>query len=275
MKKKEFCQALILPPYKGRIQEAYIHPDFIQAISDCHSLLNGPETEILLDSRNRVGVVTLPFQGQKKVDVVIKEFRSRGVNKLKSLFLSGKAFRAWQGGMTLKEKEIDTPPPVACLEKKKGLFLDESFFLTERISGVQEIRFLFLKLPSGELRDLLASLSRYLSLCHERGVLHRDLSDGNILVKKGKSGEFKYYLIDTNRVRIKRRISPLKRIKNLIRLGVPPGHQRYFLGQYSGQNRVKGFRWLWYRFNKMVYSNTIILKKKLRLRQLAQKLKIQ
>jgi serine/threonine protein kinase len=275
MKKKESGQPLLLHSYKGRIHEAYNHPDFIQAISDCHSLLNDPEAEILLDSRNRVGVAALPLQGQKKVDVVIKEFRSRGVNKLKSLFLSGKAFRAWQGGMALKEKEIDTPPPVAYLEKRKGLFLDESFFLTERISDVREIRFLFLELPSGELRDLLASLSRYLSICHERGVLHRDLSDGNILVKKGKPGEFRFYLIDTNRIRIKRRIGPLKRIKNLIRLGIPPGHQRFFLEQYLGEDRVKGFFWFWYRLNKMVYSNTIKLKKKLRLRQLARKFKIQ
>lgn len=275
MKKKEFGQLLILPPYKGRIQDAYNHPDFIRSISDCHSLLNDPKTEILLDSRNRVGVVKLPLYGQKKVEVVIKEFRLRGVNKLKSLFLPGKAFRAWQGGMALKAKEIDTPPPVAYFEKREGPFLDESFFLTERVSDVQEIRFLFLELPSGELRDLLASLSPQLSLCHERGVLHRDLSDGNILVKKDKSGEFKFYLIDTNRIRIKERISPLRKIKNLIRLGVPPEHQRYFMEQYSGQDQVKGFFWLWYRFNKMVYSNTIKLKKKLRLRQLARKFKIQ
>jgi len=275
MKIKDFGQPLILHPYKGRIQEAYSHPDFIQAISDCHSLLNDPETEIILDSRNRVGVVKLPFHGQKKADVVIKEFRSRGVNRLKSLFLSGKAFRAWQGAMVLTEKKLDTPPPVACLEKRKGFFLDESFFLTERISDVREIRFLFLELQPAELRELLASLSRHLSLCHESGILHRDLSDGNILVKKGKSGEFRFFLIDTNRIRIKRRIGPLKRIKNLIRLGVPPGHQRFFLEQYLGEDRVKRFPWFWYRFNKMVYSNTIKLKKKLRLKQLARKFKIQ
>jgi serine/threonine protein kinase len=118
-------------------------------------------------------------------------------------------------------------------------------------------------------------LSGYLSLCHERGILHRDLSDGNILVKEDKSGEFRFYLIDTNRIRIKGRISSLKRIKSLIRLGVPPEHQRYFMEQYSGEDRVKGFLWFWYRFNKMVYSNNIKLKKKLRLRQLARKLKIQ
>jgi len=193
-----------MPPFKGRIQDAYNYPDFIQAISDCQSLLKEPETEILLDSRNRVGVVALPLPGQKEVDVVIKEFRTRGVNKLKSLFLSGKAHRAWQGGMAMVEIGIETPPPVAYFEKKKGLFLRQSFFLTEMIRDVEEIRSLFRDLPSSELRELLNSLSRYLSHCHEKGVLHRDLSDGNILVKKDESGGFRFYLIDTNRVRIKK-----------------------------------------------------------------------
>lgn len=275
MKKKVFGQSLAVPSYKGRIQKAYNKTDFVQAISDCRTLLSDPKTDILLDSRNRIGAVILPLSGQKKVDVVIKEFRTRGVNKLKSFFLPGKAFRAWRGGMSLAEKGIDTPPPVAYLEKRKMLFLSQSFFLTERIKGVQEIRYLFLGLPPKELQEALISLGRYLSNCHKKGILHRDLSDGNILVKKEESGEYKFYLIDTNRIRIKKRIKPLKRIKNLIRLGVPPKLQRYFLDQYSGKGRIKGFHWFWYRFNKKVYANYVKLKKKLRLRQLARKLKIQ
>ena len=275
MKKKAFGQSLVLPHYKGRIQGGYNKSEFIQAISDCRALLSDPETDILLDSRNRIGAVTLPFSGQEKVDVVIKEVRTRGVNKLKSLFLPGKALRAWRGGMALAEKGIDTPPPVAYFEKRKVLFLSQSFFLTERINGVQEIRYLFLGLPPKELQEVLVSLGQYFSLCHRKGILHRDLSDGNILVKKEESGEYRFYLIDTNRVRIKKRIKPLKRIKNLIRLGVPPKLQRYFLDQYSGKGRVKGFHWFWYRFNKKVYANYVELKKKLRLRQLARKLKIQ
>jgi hypothetical protein len=52
--KKEFGQALSLPPFNGKIQVAYNHPPFLQAISDCSRLLNDPAAEILLDGRNRV-----------------------------------------------------------------------------------------------------------------------------------------------------------------------------------------------------------------------------
>ncbi len=272
---KEFGQPFSSLPFKGRIQSSYKHPLFVQAISDCNRLLNDQDTEILLDKRNRVGVVALPQEDGENVYIVIKEFHSRGVNRLKSLLLPGKAFKAWHGAVALVEREIETPAPVAFLERRKGLFLDQSFFLTERVSGVQEIRFLFPKLPPSELRELLVSLSQHLSTSHKKGILHRDLSDGNILVKRDKSGNFRFYLIDTNRIRVKKRIGLLSGVKNLIRLGVPLDFQRFFLEHYLGETRVKRFHWFWYKINKSLYSNFVELKKKLRLRQLAQKLKIQ
>ena len=275
MKRKEYGQPLVLPPYKGRILSDYDHPRFVEAISDCQRLLDEPKTEILLDSRNRVGAVVISLGEKENADVVIKEFRTRGVNRLKSLFLRGKALKSWQGGMALAEMGIDTPTPVAYLEKRRGPFLDQSFFLTERVYGVEEIRFLFRNLPHSELRELLALIGQHLFLCHYKGVLHRDLSDGNILVKKEGSGAFRFFLIDTNRVRIKDRISRLKGLKNLIRLGVPSELQRYFLEQYLGEARLTGWIWFWYRFNKVVYSSYVELKKKLRLRKVARKLKIQ
>jgi serine/threonine protein kinase len=273
--KKEFGQPLALRPFKGRIQKSYNHPLFLEAISDCSRLLSDLDTEILLDRRNRVGVAALPQRDGKNADIVIKEFRSRGVNRLKSLFLHGKAFKSWHGAMALVEKRLETPPPVAYLEKRKGFFLDQSFFLAERVSEVDEIRFLFPKLPPSELRRLLVSLGQYLSGCRKKGILHRDLSDGNILVKEEKPGEFRFYLIDTNRIRVKKRISLLSGIKSLVRLGVPLDFQRFFLQHYLGATHVKRLHWFWYRINKSLYIKFVELKKKLRLRQLAQKLKIQ
>ena len=273
--KKEFGLPLLLPPFRGRIQAAYNHPLFLQAISDCHRLLSEQKSEVLLNGRNRVAVVVLPGAEGRKSEIVIKEFYSIGVNRLKSLFLPGKAFKSWQGACALVERGIETPPPVAYLEKRKGLFLEQSFFLAERIDGVQEIRLLFRTLPSAELRQLLIALSSRLSFCHEQGILHRDLSDGNILVRKEESGKFIFYLLDTNRIRVKSRIGLLARIKNLIRLGIPPEFQRFFLEQCFQTGRVKKFHWFWYRINKLAYTLFVELKRRLRLRKLSRKLKIQ
>jgi serine/threonine protein kinase len=273
--KEEFGQSIFIPPFKGRIQPKYRHPLFIKAISDCQRLLDNPKSEILLDSRNRVGAVALPLPGGKRVEIVIKEFRSLGVNRLKSIFLPAKAFKAWRGGNALLERGIGTPFPVAYLERRKAFFLDQSFFLAERLTRVEEIRPLLREFPSSELQELLASLAQHISLCHRKGILHRDLSDGNILVRKEKDGRFRFYLIDTNRIRIKRHIGLLKAVKNLIRLGIPPDYQHLFLEQYLSPKKLKRYLWCWYKTNKMVYSWYIEFKKKLRLKQLARKLKIQ
>ena len=254
---------------------SYDHPQFLEAITNCENLLNGPDCEILHEGRNRVGVVSLPRRDGTRADIVIKEFRARGANKLKSIFLPGKASKAWTGAHRLREREIGTPFPVAYLEERRRFSLRRSYYLSERIEGVEEARFLFRSLPPQELESLLLALAGYLSNCHQRRVLHRDLSDGNILVRKRNQSHYQFFLIDTNRVRVKRHINLLSRVKNLIRLGIPPGAQRFFLSRYLGRQRVKTFIWLWYRFHKLCYSWYIEMKKKLKLRQIARRLGIQ
>jgi len=273
--KAELSLPLFLGSFKGWIHPDYIHPPFIEAISDSHRLLRQPHCQILLETRNRVGVVRLKLQNEKEAEVVIKEFKTQGVNKLKSFFLPSKASKAWKGAVALVERGINTPFPVACLEKRKGGFLDQSFYLAERIREAREIRSLFLNTSAGQIRPLLESLARYLSFCHGRGMLHRDLSDGNILVNTEKEGKFRFYFIDTNRIRFPKKIGLLKRIKNLTRLGIPPPFQPFFLEQYLGSHRFYPLLRLWYRMNKKIYTWFVAFKRKLKLRQLAQKLKIQ
>jgi serine/threonine protein kinase len=215
-------------------------------------------------------------EGDKESEeIVVKEFRTRGINKIKSVVLHSKAYKAWLGSNQLKDCGIKTPVPVAFLEKKHGLFLEQSFFLSGMVRGIKEIRHLFPSLSGDELRLLLKELARFLLYSHQQGILHRDLSDGNILVRKDGQGEYTFYLIDTNRIRKKKRIRVLSRVKNLIRLGIPPASQREFLMKYLGKERLNNLFWFWYKLNKNTYSGFIGLKKKLRLKKIAEKLKIQ
>lgn len=272
--RKDPGRPLSIPHCRGRIHAAFNEPSFVEAISDCRSLLDREDAEILLDSRNRVGVVRLPRRDGKYVEVVVKEFRSGVVSMLKSAFLPGKARKSWLGGMALLDKGVETPRPIAYLERRKGPFAARSFYLAERVSGVEEIRFLFRQLPEKELRGLLVSLSRQLAHCHREGVLHCDLSDGNVLVRRERSGEYVFYFLDTNRIRAKRKLCLGARVKNLIRLGIPPDFQRFFLEQYLRRAPVPASLWFWYRLNKTAYAAYIRLKKMLGLRALTRKLRI-
>ncbi|MGD9346830.1 MAG: lipopolysaccharide kinase InaA family protein [Candidatus Aminicenantes bacterium] len=264
---------LDIPPLTGRIRTEYDEPAIVEALKTCGALLE--EARILEASRNRVGIVTLPMREEKTAEFVIKEFRIKGVNRWKSVLLPSKALKAWRGSLALVERGFWTPLPVAYCERKTSLFLDQSYFITEYVPGVEEVRTLFRELPQKELRPLLRELARYLARCTESGILHRDLSDGNVLVERMDDGQLRFFLLDTNRIRCRKRVGTFKGIKSLIRLGVPADLQRFFLKAYVSPSPVKGVHWLWYRMNKSCFSGYIGIKKLLRLKKLAQKLRIQ
>jgi serine/threonine protein kinase len=261
--------------YKGMVLAAYDDPLFLQAIREPEEFWRQPGVEILADQRNRLGVFRFPLSGGGTKDIVVKEYSSRGVNMLKSLFLPSKAARAWRGALALSQRGLGTARPVAYFERRRAGFVERSFFLSERVEGAEEIRGLFRRPPASDLDPLLSALAGHLSLCHERGIFHRDLSDGNVLVKRDETGNFTFYLLDTNRIRVRKKIGVSNRVKNLIRLGIPPSLQKPFLKKYFGERSLRMTSWVWYKMNKAVYSGYVNLKKKLRLRRLARKLGVQ
>jgi serine/threonine protein kinase len=264
---------LDIPPFTGRILPDYDEPTIVEALKDCDALLK--EARILEESRNRVGVIALPAKDGRTTELVIKEFRTQGVNKWKSLVLPSKAQKAWRGSLALVERGFLTPLPVAYLERRTSFFLDQSYFIAEYIPNIEEVRGLFRNLSHEELNPLLRDLANYLARCSGSGILHRDLSDGNVLVERKGGEQFRFFLLDTNRIRCRKRVGTFKGIKSLIRLGVPPELQRFFLAEYLFRSPVKRVHWLWYRLNKSCFTGYIRLKELLKLKKLAQRLKIQ
>jgi len=269
-----------LSPFKGEIAALYALPEILAAAAECRALLNGPGSEILLDSRNKVAAAKIPLGSAGALDIVIKEFRAVGINRPKSLVQPSKAFKAWRGASALIEKSHETPFPIAYLEKIKHGFVERCFFLAERISGGREIRAIFRELPDSELKPLLSSLARVLRECHDDGLLHRDLFDGNILVRSEENGkadggqEFHFYFLDTNRIRLRKKPGSLARAKNLIRLGIPSHLRLFFLGQYAAPRPIREMFVFWYRLTKRLYEGNIRFKRALKLKKLAGKFKI-
>ena len=249
--------------YRGRINPDFCLPDFVKKISKIEHVLQEASHQILMNGRNRIRVIPFPLSEEKSVDIVVKEFFTKGLNRIKTIVLPSKAHKAWRGSAALIERKLPTPVPVAYLEKRRSPFIGESCYFSVLEEEAEEIRYLFRRLPPDDLDSLIRSLARHLRHCHEQGVLHRDLSDGNILVKKNARDEYVFVLIDTNRIRLKKRLGMLKRIKNLTRLGVPESCQRRFLVEYSVSGSERKWVWLWYRFQKKMYTWQIGLKKRI------------
>ncbi len=262
-------------PYRGAVHRDCDTPEFRAALAGIRALATGPSARVLLDSRNLVVAVPVPVSPAGCREAVVKEFRPSGFKKLKTILVPGKADKAWSGAMACLARNVRTPFPMAWLERRSMGVVAESWFVAAEEPDAVEIRGLFRTLPAEDLDRLVAGLAAFLRMCHDRGILHRDLSDGNILVRRPRPGVFEFALIDTNRIRVRTGISAPARVRNLVRLGVPRDRRDFFLEQYlDGARGGKALR-LWYAGAKGCYAGTIALKKKLRLKRLARWLRIQ
>ena len=275
MIRKEPARILFLSQFRGKINIDYDFPSFIDQLNRIENITDLSEFKAIHSGRNRVGKMAFVLENEKKVDLVIKEFQFKGINRIKSLFLPSKARRAWDGAMGLWKKGLNTPKPVAFLERPRFPGIDRGYFITESLEGFEEIRHLLRDANSEELKNLIKSLAEFVFHVHSQGIVHRDLSDGNILVSRSKNGGYFFYLIDTNRIRTKTRPGRMCRVKNLIRLGVPEDLQPFFLEAYIGEYPVsRGLRF-WYRLNKRTFEKYLRLKKILQIKKFAEFLRIQ
>jgi tRNA A-37 threonylcarbamoyl transferase component Bud32 len=262
-------------PYRGALNPDFDTPEFRAAVSDPRSLASGPSARVLLDRRNLVSAASVPVSPSGSVEAVVKMFRASGFKRLKTLLVPGKAARAWRGAAACRARSVPTPLPMAYLERRARGLVVEGYYFSAYLADAVEIRSLLRELQPDDLGRLLTALAKFLVFFHNEGILHRDLSDGNILVRSPRPGAYDLCLIDTNRIRVRRSISVLVRLRNLVRLGVPPAYQDLFLRLYLGAGRASRPLVFWYRANKAWYAGFVAFKKKLRLRRLAERLGIQ
>lgn len=260
--------------WRGEINPPYDCSELREALPQIKEMVASAQVEVLPSSRNRVVALKLPFSQGKMLEVVVKEFGTRGLAKIRDRWRGSKARRSFYQALALISNEIKTPEPIAYLEATSFWSKEKDYFLAIKINQAEEIRFLFQNLPPEQLDCLLLELAPFIRQMHDRGFLHRDLSDGNILVRKINPNLWEFFLLDPNRVKIKRNVPTYSRIKNLIRLGIPASKRKFFLEAYfDGQLPLGG--WFWYLGAKGCFNLWLKIKKWLRLRALARRLRIQ
>lgn len=324
------ARSLHLPPYRGLIAAAYDRPEIMAALGDLPGLLRSPFAETLQSGRNKIVAVRLPASeslseaNPASLEAVVKIFGARGFHKLKTILLPSKGVRAWHGAVALRGDGFETPGPIAVLERRRFGVAVESVFIAERIRGGREIRDLFRESSESDLRGLIEAFAPVLAGLHDAGLVHRDLSDGNVLVFSGdnpskfpnsggdspaktpcavpplssalpiigsglgpaaeatspslSSAGFHFYFLDTNRVRRRRNLGAFGRARNLVRLGVPPPLRPFFLDRYvraAGASFSRSRFEFYYRKAKRSFESWLAFKKKLRLRTIARKLRLQ
>ncbi len=119
-----------------------------------------------------------------------------------TFFRPGKAQRAYEYALRLRELGIETPAPVAYIEEYSGRLLSHSYFVSENCPYPRMMR----EFNDGGVvgrEHILKALAAFTANLHEKGIWHLDYSSGNILFDDRQS-EVVFSIIDLNRMRFTR-----------------------------------------------------------------------
>jgi tRNA A-37 threonylcarbamoyl transferase component Bud32 len=125
-----------------------------------------------------------------------------------------KAGRAYRNGLQLAETGLDCPEILGfSVSLKKGLAL----LVTELIDDAEQVDHWLER--NGADAEFLESLGCFVVRMHKLGVLHKDLSPRNLLIKIS-NGDHLFIILDYEDLSFHRKISKKKRMLNLQHLHV-------------------------------------------------------
>ena len=164
-----------------------------------------PELGVLRDKRNRLWTVQSPTGD---TTLVVKQNRATGARRLSYLFAKSKGQRHWNTAMEMSRQGICTPRPVAFMERTRWPGAMDNYYVSEHIREAFSARDVFTAFADGQAfyeglskADWLQHVARFVAHMHQRRIIHRDLSSGNMLFKRA-DGRPETYVIDIGRARI-------------------------------------------------------------------------
>jgi len=183
-------------------------------------------TDVLHNERNEIRVVS--FQDSK---YVIKAFKIPNIiNQFVYRYARpSKAKRSYL--YSLKLGSDLSPEAIAYIEEHKKGLLSRSYYISKHFDYDFEIRALLYDDTFENRTQILEEFAIFTHQLHEIGVLHRDYSPGNILIKK-QGNHYQFNIIDVNRMEFKV-LSMDDRLSNFVRLSIDDATMKTILYQYA------------------------------------------
>ncbi|MCR5183287.1 MAG: lipopolysaccharide kinase InaA family protein [Opitutales bacterium] len=196
---------------------------------------------LISNGRERVERVKI-FRGNETIDAVKKTFPR--ANFLQRHFsdknIGTKAQRAFRAAQILRERGVGTPEPLAlCETLDAGGNVLESRIFTRFEPGLTNFRDEVFRLFSEEpdcaaLMGLFEAVAKACRAFHDCGILHRDLGNQNIGLRKDESGAWQVLFLDLDRVRIfdPGSVTDAQRGRDMARIDLPSDLLRAFYVLY-------------------------------------------
>jgi hypothetical protein len=237
-----------------------IHPDRLAAPSREKSLRH---------ARNAIWTIPDPRYADRKL-VVKQPIKMYLHKRILDQFKPSKGLRSWNGTNELLRRGVAAARPVAWFEWCRDSSLMRNFYICEHVPAEWTAREMIGAFSAGEASfagveedAAYHQLANYLLRMHGSGILFRDLSGGNILIRSAGDGQLAFSLIDTGRIRVYPGPLPLRaRFADLVRICNkmhPEGRER-FLDSYLQALRQR-LRW-WQRWHFFAYDLKVTAKRR-------------
>lgn len=158
--------------------------------------LHFSEGELLYSGRNEIR----RFSWEEQT-IVVKRFGRMNIIKkiVYTFFRKDKALRSYTNSLLLLQRGISTPEPFAyiAIKNRWGLLTDLYYASAETKAKDIKSELIDKEPYNGKLMKAYAA---FVASLHEKGILHRDLNPTNVLYEEDHDGNYRFSLIDVNRM---------------------------------------------------------------------------
>ena len=191
--------------------------DSLKKVLEDHGRLLKEKPSALVKHSPKVAVSILG-NGEKRVSV--KHYRPLTFfDHFKEHFRRSKGLKAWVAGNSLGVRGIPSLKPLALVEKRNWLGLEDCFFLMEASKAHQQLDRYILKgfKDCRGKRLFLKTFAQWLSCFHRMDIYHKDMKSSNILVSE-KEPTWDFYLLDLEDVLLNKKVDEVKLFKTFLQL---------------------------------------------------------
>lgn len=152
--------------------------------------------------------------------VNIKSFKKPNIfnSIVYRFFRKSKAQRSFEYAQILISNKIDTPQPFAFYENKTVFGLKDSYYFSLQQDVDLTFRNLILDPDYPNKNEIIRQTAQFFFNVHNKGIELIDNTPGNTIIKEVSNSNYKFYLVDLNRMNFHENLSFDQRMKNLAKL---------------------------------------------------------
>ena len=194
-----------------------ISPEYSQYKNDILNILKNFKNDgVVVGHGNRNVVKFFTVDGLK---FNFKSFKQHNIinRHVYKYYRKSKSRRSYEYAQMLLDKGFHTPRPIAFIENHDLIGVTSSYYVSEQLEEVFTLGDALYSPDFTDREEIIRLYTQLIFQLHENGIIFIDNASGNFLIKK-IDGEYRFYLVDLNRMSFYEEIDISKRLINFERL---------------------------------------------------------